>query len=223
MFCTNCGNEVGNGNRFCPFCGQAVVSAKPVCPGCGQEIKPGSKFCTACGRSLTPSAQPTQQYAAPNQQYVPNQQYAMPNQSYGAPKAPRQSAPVYLNPTTTWQKIVNFMWEDIRCLPAFIIGIVGSLFGMMGGICMTMCSIFDSNAAFFMLFGGSLISMLGTCFCFKKTRVGSPLLTIGTLMVIIRAYSEGGEFMTVFGIVLMVTATLISAVFCIPFKKFFQK
>ena len=28
MFCTNCGKEIGEGNRFCPYCGHEVTASE---------------------------------------------------------------------------------------------------------------------------------------------------------------------------------------------------
>lgn len=103
---------------------------------------------------------------------------------------------------------------QLRCLPSFILGLIGSIFGILGGVCTTMCTIGkSSNDAFLLIVGGSVIALIGACLCLNKAKLGSVLEVIGTLMIIFRAFSHGAEFMTVFAIVFLVLASLIGVVY----------
>lgn len=55
MFCNNCGNQIGEGERFCSKCGTAIVIEKKAdtCPRCHATVEEGAKFCNKCGASLT--------------------------------------------------------------------------------------------------------------------------------------------------------------------------
>ena len=72
-----------------------------------------------------------------------------------------------------------------------------------------MCSVFDSNSAFIMIVGGSVIGLIGACMCLTKAKIGTILEMVGVLLIIIRAYSSGAEFLTVVAMVFLVLAVLI--------------
>jgi len=57
-------------------------------------------------------------------------------------------------------------------MPSFILGLIGAIFGLGGGMCMTMCSSFYSsgNAAFILIFGGSIVGLIGACKCLKNVK-----------------------------------------------------
>ncbi len=128
----------------------------------------------------------------------------------GAPSANQQTAPA--NP------------DEVRSLPAFILGLIGAIFGMLGGICTTMCGGIVSssfgNTAFIFIFGGSVAALIGACLCLKKAKLGSIVMSIGTVLVIWRAWFGGGaEFMTVIGSVLMLTGCIIGLVSAFAIKR----
>ncbi len=101
-----------------------------------------------------------------------------------------------------------------KCLPSFIIGLIGSILGMFGGLCTTMCSCgSSSNSAFLLIFLGSIVGMIGTCLCLNKSKIGSLLQLLGAVMMIIHAYSKGAEFLTVFGFVLLLFAGIIGVIY----------
>lgn len=107
-----------------------------------------------------------------------------------------------------------------RCLPSFILGVVGSLFGILGGICTTMCSVVGSNNAFFLIVGGSLIGLIGACLCMKKAKIGSILEIVGALMIIYRAYFKGGsDFLTVIALLFLLFGGLIGLVYAFIIKR----
>lgn len=102
-----------------------------------------------------------------------------------------------------------------KCLPSFIIGLIGSILGMFGGLCTTMCSCgSSSNSAFLLIFLGSIVGMVGTCLCLNKAKTGSLLQLLGSIMMIIHAYSKGAEILTVFGFVILLFAGIIGVIYC---------
>lgn len=105
------------------------------------------------------------------------------------------------------------------CLPSFILGLIGSLFGIFGGICTTMCSVFSSNSAFIWIVGGSLVGLVGACLCLSKSKLGSVLELIGALMIIVRAYGGGADFMTVIALIFLLFGGLIGVVYSFIIKK----
>lgn len=110
--------------------------------------------------------------------------------------------------------------NELRCLPSFILGVTGSTFGMLGGICTTMCSFGSGGSAFFFIFGGSIIGLIGACLCFKKAKIGSLLELLGALMIIYRAFFDGGsEFMSVFALILLLFGGLIGVVYSFLIKR----
>lgn len=104
--------------------------------------------------------------------------------------------------------------KKVKCLPSFIIGLIGSILGMFGGLCTTMCSCGSaSNSAFLLIFLGSIVGMIGTCLCLSKAKTGSLLQIGGAIMMIIHAYSKGSELLTVFGLVLLLFAGIIGVIY----------
>lgn len=112
--------------------------------------------------------------------------------------------------------------ENMRCLPAFILGLGGSIFGMFGGICTTMCSMSSraGNSAFFMIFVGAIIGLIGACMCLKKPRTGSLLEALSAILMIIRAYSgSGATFSVVIGILFMLAGAIIGIIYAFVIKR----
>ena len=48
-FCTNCGHQLADGEKFCPECG---ACDKIFCPHCQNEIPHDSEFCQYCGKKI---------------------------------------------------------------------------------------------------------------------------------------------------------------------------
>lgn len=103
-----------------------------------------------------------------------------------------------------------------RCLPSFIIGLVASLFGIMGGLCTTMCDSLVSNgvAPFLLIVGGSVVGLVGACLCMSKAKIGSILQLVAAVLIIICAYGiSGAEFMTIFAMILFIVSGIIGIIF----------
>ena len=193
MFCTKCGNQVGETEKFCSNCGSPiqVEEKEPKCPKCGADIKGDKRFCVNCGEWLKKESSNN---ASTTQEKVKSTDK----------KSDSASGRTFL----------DFINEPKKCLPAFIIGLIGSIFGLFGGTCRTMCSCGSaSDSAFFMIFGGAIIAMIGTCLCLNKAKIGGPVILIGAIMIIIRAYSDGAEFMTIFSFVLLLAAGIVGTLF----------
>ena len=101
-----------------------------------------------------------------------------------------------------------------KCLASFIIGLIGSIFGILGGLCTTMCSCGGAGSAFILIFFGSIIGMIGTTLCLSKAKLGCILQIVAALMIIIQAYTKGAEFMSIFAWILLMVAGIIGVVYC---------
>lgn len=137
------------------------------------------------------------------------------------------------NNLNTEHKQTDISEEKVRnkCLPAFILGLIASIFGMLGGLCMTMCtgaiegissSLYPSNSlanlastfAFIFIFCGSIVGLIGACLCLNKVLKGSILQIVAALMIIIYAYGmAGAEFMTILSMLLFLAGGIIGIVF----------
>ncbi|MBR2213990.1 MAG: TM2 domain-containing protein [Eubacterium sp.] len=49
MFCTNCGEQMQDGQAVCTKCGFAKDTGNKYCGNCGAEIQPQQAVCTQCG------------------------------------------------------------------------------------------------------------------------------------------------------------------------------
>lgn len=106
--------------------------------------------------------------------------------------------------------------KKIRFLPSFILGLIGSIFGIFGGMCMTMCSAFYSGSvkAFIFILGGSVVGMIGACKCLNDTKKGSILELIGAVMIIICAYGmTGAEFQTILALILLLISGIMGLLY----------
>lgn len=103
-----------------------------------------------------------------------------------------------------------------RFLPSFILGLIAAVFGISGGFCMTMCSSFYSSGfeAFFLIFGGSIVGLIGACKCLSKAMTGSILQLVGAVMITICAYGiTGSGFSTIFALVLFYASGIIGLIY----------
>lgn len=200
MFCQKCGNEVPEGVAFCGNCGakiEAPAAAEPktvFCNSCGNQLNENEKFCGKCGVAVE---------EAPASEPVPAQ--AQPEVVAPAAKVPYMVAPV-------------------RCVAAFVLGIIAASFGTFGGLCMTvfeeiMEEIFDigvPEGAFFFVFCGSIAGLVGAILCMSKARIGSIILAGTSFLMsiyVVMAYSDGAgvDFFTLVSYILFMVATLVGA------------
>lgn len=101
-------------------------------------------------------------------------------------------------------------------LPSFILGLIGSIFGASGGLCMTMCSSLYSSgmSAFILILGGSIVGLVGACKCLKDVKIGSILELIAAIMIIICAYGiTGSDFSTIIGMLLLLIGGIIGLIY----------
>lgn len=160
------------------------------CPNCGNEIPDGAQFCGKCGCSTNGKVD--------NPQNTPNY-----NKQYNT--APHNNTPAVSH-------------ED-RFLPAFILGLIGGIFGIFGGYCTTLCTCYSarsSNAAFFLIFCGSILGLIGACLCLKKALIGSIIELAAAIMIIICAYGiSGSEFMTILALLLFLAGGITGIIFSV--------
>ena len=193
MICKNCGAILEDGENFCSNCGLRVNESneKKFCSQCGKELDAGVQFCAWCGTKLNgdvSGVDTKQNTSCKNQKmldFIAN------------------------------NKVLSYLFTYKKCLPAFIIGLVGGILGMFGGLCTTMCSFSSSagNSAFLLIFCGAVIAVVGSCLCLTKARIGSAVQLLGTLMIIIRAFSHNGaEFLTIFSFVFLLVASVIGII-----------
>lgn len=93
-----------------------------------------------------------------------------------------------------------------RCMPAFILGLIGAIFGLFGGICVSACYSFGGNdgTPMFFMIGGSLIGLIGSCMCFNKAKFGSILEIIAAVMIAYCALTiTGADIASLVGMLLL--------------------
>ena len=103
-----------------------------------------------------------------------------------------------------------------RFLPSFILGLLATLFGVSGGLCMTMCSsIYSSGmSAFILILGGSIVGLVGACKCLNNAIVGSILQIIAGIMIMICAYGiTGSDMSTVVAMLLFLISGAIGIIY----------
>lgn len=183
-FCSNCGNEIKDGSKFCAVCGAPISNNVPsFCLKCGKELESGARFCNNCGASV-----------------YKNVSTAYSNSTQNNGEDPKKDLSGYIN-------------SNRRCLSAFIIGLIGSIFGMFGGLCTTMCSCGSaSNTAFLLIFCGSIAGMIGSCMCLNKARTGSIMQVCAALVIAFRVYNGGAEIMSILSWILLLIAGIIGII-----------
>ncbi|MBQ4561562.1 MAG: zinc ribbon domain-containing protein [Clostridia bacterium] len=174
------------------------------CSNCGKELADDASVCTNCGTTRntshapqTPPPQQQQAYQQPQQTYQqPQQTYQQPQQTYQQPQQTYQGN----------QSPAKDSTGECKSIPAFIIGLIGSILALFGGMCVAACASFsglDGKALFFLV-GGSIVGMVGACMCFKKANIGSLLMIGGAIMIAICAFTiTGADFMTLAGMIML--------------------
>lgn len=117
------------------------------------------------------------------------------------------------------QADTNKKRNESKCLPAFILGLIGAVFGIFGGFCTTLCyslTFANEGVAFFLIFGGSILGLVGACLCLNKSLIGSILQLVSALMLIICAYGyQGSDFQTVLAILLFLAGGIVGIIFSV--------
>lgn len=112
MYCTKCGKEISDGNRFCGFCGNPILPPpqKLVCSACGRELGAGMIFCSYCGTKADCAAS-----GAESSYQAPPMPEADPEQDNPKQDNPKQDNPGQDNSeqdesSGEWLKMVRMSW-----------------------------------------------------------------------------------------------------------------
>lgn len=109
-----------------------------------------------------------------------------------------------------------------KFLPSFILGLIGAVFGISGGLCMTMCtSLYSSGmSAFILILGGSIVGLVGACKCLNNVKSGSILELIAAVMIIICAYGiTGSDMSTIVAMLMFLIGGIIGLIYAIRKEK----
>ena len=169
------------------------------CHKCGNEMGDNEKYCSKCG--------------AENKEY-----------DGGREQNGRSAPSIEAENDYNMQHKLHRTGSEERCLPAFILGLIGSIMGIFGGFCVTMCAsmamVNMGGAAFIFIFGVSVVGMIGACQCLKNVKRGSILQLIGAVMIIICAYGiTGADLMSVLAFLLLLIGGIIGLVDYYVIKK----
>lgn len=191
MRCIRCGAEAGDGDAICKNCGAPLGTPNGAA---GNINSQGRIYQNGTGGKG--SGQESRNNAGGNSPESGYQNYGG-GHNYSGSGAPNNGA-----------------GPGQRSLPAFIVGLIGSILGMLGGLCTSMCDFrTGGNASFVLIFGGAVVGLIGSCMCLNKARTGSVLQLVGALMMIICVYGiTGAEFMSIFGLILLLTGGIIGIV-----------
>lgn len=165
------------------------------CPKCGNKMEEKDKFCTNCG--------------AQNGMY-----------DQGKKQQEIFSSSTGTNNYNNTRTHTNEFQSEDKCLAAFIIGLIGSIMGIFGGFCTTLCASAaymvrpnGSIFAFIFIFGGSIVGMIGACQCLKNVKRGSILQLVGAVMIIICAYGiTGADLMSILAFLLLLVGGIVGLV-----------
>ena len=108
-----------------------------------------------------------------------------------------------------------------RCTPAFILGLIGGILGLFGGICVSACYSFGggSDAPVFLMIGGSLIGLIGSCMCFSKAKLGSVIEIIAAVMIGYCAFAiTGADINSLVGMLLLGVGGIVGLIMSKPTK-----
>lgn len=93
-----------------------------------------------------------------------------------------------------------------RNVAAFVLGLIGSIFGLIGGLCVSACYSFigSETTPMIMMVGGSILGLIGCCMCFSKAKIGSLLELAGAVLIAICAFAiTGAGIMSLVSIALL--------------------
>lgn len=101
-------------------------------------------------------------------------------------------------------------------MPCFILGLIAGIFGILGGLCITMCygvgsftqtgNFLSGMAALFIL-GGSILGLVGACQSLKKLKIGAAMQLIAGILIMICVLGfTGADFMTLLAMILFIVS-----------------
>lgn len=177
--------------NLCEKCGAQVQDGQSFCASCGTKVRQNNSFCPKCGMQL------------------------QPGQNFCSHCNGQTDYSVNSNFAENTTQSVRAKKKSKGYTPAFVLGLIGSIFGLFGGICTTACYGFGGNdtVPMIMLIGGSLIGMIGACIGFKIAKAGAVLEITGTLLMAICAFTiTGADIMTIVAIAMMGISGIIALI-----------
>lgn len=100
-------------------------------------------------------------------------------------------------------------------LPAFILGLIGSIFGLFGGLCVFACLGIVGKGAISLplMVGGSVIGLIGACKCLKDAKKGSIMQFIAAAMIFICGIAfTGADAMSIIGMIVLTIGGIVGFV-----------
>lgn len=89
-----------------------------------------------------------------------------------------------------------------KSIPAFVLGLVGAIFGILGGLCDSVCAAAESTLTtgdasagyipLILVVGGSILGLVGACLCFKKANKGGIMQIIAAAAILVSVIAFGG-------------------------------
>lgn len=93
-----------------------------------------------------------------------------------------------------------------KSVPAFVLGLIGGIFGLFGGLCVSVCYSFGGNDGLplILMCGGSVVGLVGSCLCLNKAKIGCILEFVGAVMIAICAFGfTGADLMSLVGMAML--------------------
>ncbi len=182
------------------------------CKNCNNPIAPNATFCPICGAKNFTS--PT---VTPNPQLITcrNCNNTVPSDSAFCTVC---GAKLF----TATHIITTPVQNKTGSLASFILGLIGGIFGIFGGLCVTMCDSFVNSglAPFILIFLGSVFGLVGACISLKNAMPGSIMQLIAALLIIICAFGiTGSDFATIIAMLLFICGGIIGIITAVASKK----
>ena len=93
-----------------------------------------------------------------------------------------------------------------KSMAAFVIGLIGAIFGLFGGLCVSACYGFSGNDGLplILMCGGSVVGLVGSCMCLNKAKIGCILEFVGAVMIAICAFGfTGADLVSLVGMAML--------------------
>lgn len=114
------------------------------------------------------------------------------------------------------KKIVNVPnISGIRCVPAFVLGLIGGIFAILGSACISACSLGLASDVYLIHMVAGIVGIVGACKCLKNTKIGMLFEFASALLIIIIAYfaKYGADFMTLIGMFLFIASGIVGFIY----------